>query len=133
MATNVLVIEDNEQNRYMITFLLEQNGFVVRSAPDGPRGIDMARASTPDVVLLDIQLPGMHGYDVARALREVPELRDLPIVAVTSHAMSGDRERALAAGCTGYIEKPIDPDTFIEEVRSYLSPPPAPSSTRAVP
>ena len=125
MASDVLVIEDNENNRYLLTFLLEKHGFTVRTAADGPRGLEMARTTPPDLVLLDIQLPTMHGYDVARALRGFPNLRDVPIVAVTSYAMSGDRERALSAGCTGYIEKPIDPDSFVDEIRGYLSGPPS--------
>jgi len=111
-----LLIEDNEQNRYLLTFLLEKGGHSVVSAADGPAGLVMAREHRPDVVLLDIQLPTMHGYDVAEALRSMPELDATPIIAVTSHAMPGDREQALAAGCDGYIEKPIDPLTFVAEV-----------------
>lgn len=119
-AATILLIEDNEQNRYLATFLLEQSGHAVRSAPDGIAGIAAASAMAPDVVLLDIQLPTMDGYAVARALRQLAHLRDTPIVAVTSYAMPGDREKCLAAGCTGYIEKPIDPDTFVPEVEAYL-------------
>ncbi len=115
---NVLVIEDNELNRYLLTFLLEHRGHRVRSATDGPAGIALAKALLPDLILLDIQLPTMHGYDVAAALREVESVGNIPIIAVTSHAMAGDREKALAAGCSGYIEKPIDPDTFVDEVES---------------
>jgi two-component system cell cycle response regulator DivK len=115
----VLLIEDNEQNRYLATFLLEAKGYKVIFAPDGPRGIETAQAMTPDVILLDIQLPTMDGYSVARALREVGSLRGVPIVAVTSYAMAGDREKALAAGCNGYIEKPIDPETFVAEMESF--------------
>lgn len=111
-----LLIEDNEQNRYLLTFLLENGGHSVVSAADGPAGLVMAREHRPDVVLLDIQLPTMHGYDVAEALRSMPELDTTPIIAVTSHAMPGDRDQALAAGCDGYIEKPIDPETFVAEV-----------------
>ncbi len=125
MRPNVLLIEDNDQNRYLLTFLLERHGFDVTTAPDGPKGIDLARVMQPDLVLLDIQLPTMHGYDVAQALRKEPSCRTVPIVAVTSYAMPGDRERALMAGCTGYIEKPINPDTFVDEVSAFL---PAPES-----
>lgn len=123
MRTAVLLIEDNPQNRYLLTFLLEKHGFDISSAPDGPRGLELARVMTPDLVLLDIQLPTMHGYDVAAALRKEPSCRTVPIVAVTSYAMPGDRERAMAAGCTGYIEKPIDPDTFVDEVTAFLATP----------
>lgn len=118
----VLLIEDNDQNRYLVTFLLERHGFEVAWARDGLGGIEMAQEIEPDVILLDIQLPTMHGYDVATRLRANTRLASTPIVAVTSYAMPGDRERALASGCTGYIEKPIDPDTFVAEVESYLVP-----------
>jgi len=117
------MIEDNEQNRYLATFLLERNGYRVESAPDGPQGIAVAASLDPVMILLDIQLPKMDGYAVARALREIRELDATPIVAVTSYAMPGDREKALAAGCTGYIEKPIDPDTFVESLQRQGLPP----------
>ncbi|MCC6522331.1 MAG: response regulator [Polyangiaceae bacterium] len=122
MKRTILVIEDNEHNRYLVTFLLEQHGYRVRSETDGRRGIEAARAEVPDLILLDIQLPGMDGYAVAQALRGHPELRTIPIVAVTSYAMPGDRERALAAGCTGYIEKPIDTETFVVALAAALGP-----------
>lgn len=116
---NILVIEDNEQNRYLLTFLLQMRGHKVSAAVDGLSGIQMALELRPDIILLDIQLPAMHGYDVAAALRGKPELDHVPIVAVTSYAMPGDREKALESGCDGYIEKPIDPDTFVNDVESY--------------
>jgi two-component system cell cycle response regulator DivK len=120
MTATVLMIEDNEQNRYLATYLLEHHGFIVAAALDGPQGIALAASLLPDLILLDIQLPGMDGYDVARALRQLDGLRSAPIIAVTSYAMAGDREKALASGCDGYIEKPIDPDTFVSEVSSYV-------------
>ncbi len=120
MKPRALVIEDNEQNTYLVRFLLERSGIEVEAAPDGPAGIALASRAAPDVILLDIQLPGMDGYEVARALRSIPSLATTPIVAVTSYAMVGDRERCLAAGCTGYIEKPINPDTFVAEVLAYV-------------
>jgi CheY-like chemotaxis protein len=121
MKARILLIEDNEQNRYLATFLLETRGHGVSAAVDGPQGIRQARQQRPDLVLLDIQLPTMDGYAVARALRADPDLAAIPIVAVTSYAMPGDREKALAAGCTGYIEKPIDPDTFVDEIERFLA------------
>ena len=121
MSRNILLIEDNEQNRYLTAFLLEQRGYRIAWASDGPAGIAMARSETPDLILLDIQLPLMSGYEVARALRALHSLRKTPIVAVTSYAMSGDRERCLAAGCDGYIEKPIDPETFVTEIERFLN------------
>ena len=120
MKGTVLVIEDNEQNIYLVTFILEKHGYKVIQARDGREGIEVAKQTTPDLILLDIQLPVMDGYDVARELRSNPEIYDVPIVAVTSYAMVGDRERVLAAGCNGYIEKPIDPETFIEDVEQHL-------------
>lgn len=122
MSRSILIIEDNEQNRYLVTFLLERHGYTVHSAIDGMQGIDVARASSPDLILLDIQLPAMDGYAVARALRQVSGLDAVPIVAVTSYAMPGDRERAIAAGCTGYIEKPIDPTTFVSTIELAFAP-----------
>lgn len=119
MNITVLIVEDNEQNRYLLTFLLEQNGFRVVSAVDGASALELVPALKPDLILLDIQLPGMDGYEVAAALRAMAQVRDTPIVAVTSYAMVGDRERALSAGCSGYMEKPIDPDTFVAEVARF--------------
>lgn len=120
MNRSILLIEDNEQNRYLLTFLLEQNGYKVWSFADGKHGIEAARSINPVLILLDIQLPTMDGYAVARALREDDTLKDIPIVAVTSYAMPGDRERALESGCTGYIEKPINPETFLAEMERSL-------------
>ncbi|MEX2607011.1 MAG: response regulator [Kiritimatiellia bacterium] len=122
MKRTVLLIEDNQQNRYLATFLLEQKGFKVVAASDGPIGIDLACAGRPDIILLDIQLPSMDGYTVATRLREHPDLRTTPIIAVTSYAMMGDREKAIDSGCNGYIEKPINPETFALEIASYLPP-----------
>lgn len=116
MSRQVLVIEDNEQNIYMITYLLEHAGLEVIQARDGRTGVALARERRPDLIILDIQLPVLDGYEVARRLRAEPTLADVPIVAVTSFAMAGDRERILAAGCTDYLEKPINPDTFVKSV-----------------
>jgi two-component system cell cycle response regulator DivK len=121
MSRSILLIEDNEQNRYLVTFLLERSGYQVLAVADGPRGIETARTLVPALILLDIQLPTMDGYAVARALRQNEALQRVPIVAVTSYAMPGDREKALEAGCTGYIEKPINPDTFVAEMEQALS------------
>ena len=115
----ILLIEDNEQNRYLATFLLGQAGCEVVHAATGTLGIELARTGVFDRVLLDIQLPYMNGYDVARTLRALPHLAHVPIVAVTSYAMPGDREKALAAGCDGYLEKPINPETFVADARSF--------------
>jgi CheY-like chemotaxis protein len=121
MKTKVLVIEDNEQNLYLITFILEKNDYEVIQARDGQEGIDLAGRVNPAMIILDIQLPVMDGYEVARQLSAKAETKDIPIIAVTSYAMVGDREKTIAAGCTGYIEKPIDPGTFIDEIEKYLT------------
>jgi len=120
MKKKILYIEDNEQNLYLVTFILEKHGYAVFSATDGQEGIDLAASISPDLILLDIQLPRMDGYAVARNLRVNPDLAATPIVAVTSYAMAGDRDKALAAGCTGYIEKPINPDTFMQQVEQHF-------------
>ena len=116
----ILVIEDQEQNQYLMKYLLEANGFQVVLASDGREGLLAAAASKPNLILLDIQLPGMSGHDVARILQSDSRLSTIPNAAVTSYAMPGDKEKALDAGCNGYIKKPIDPDTFITEIESYL-------------
>lgn len=120
MTRRVLLIEDNEQNRYLATFLLENAGFSVTAAADGPAGLATALREQFDMILLDVQLPGMDGYAVARSLRADPALARVPIVAVTSYAMAGDREQIMASGCDGYMEKPINPATFVAEVSRHL-------------
>lgn len=121
MKTIILLIEDNEKNRYLTTFLLEKHGYQVYVAVDGRSGIDLAYQIKPALILLDIQLPEMDGYAVALELTKNKQFQ-IPIVAVTSYAMAGDRERILAAGCIGYIEKPINPETFVTEIEQYLLP-----------
>lgn len=120
MRGRILYIEDNEQNLYLITYLLKASDYEVLQARSGEEGIGMAGERLPDLILLDIQLPGMDGYEIARRIRTNPDLRQVPIVAVTSYAMVGDKEKALAAGCDGYIEKPIDPITFLSQMEAHL-------------
>lgn len=129
MKRTVLLIEDNPQNRYLVTYLLEQNGFAVVTANDGKQALERIVAGRPDIILLDIQLPERDGYAVASDLRALPELLSTPIIALTSYAMMGDRERAIAAGCDGYMEKPIDPEAFINDISAFL--PPAPDAEDA--
>jgi two-component system cell cycle response regulator DivK len=121
MKKSILIIEDNERSLYLMTFILEKHGYEVIHARDGLGGIELASRVKPTLIILDIQLPGMDGYAVARELRNNPALADMPIVAVTSYAMAGDRERILAAGFAGYIEKPINPEVFVSEIEQYLS------------
>ena len=120
MKPKTLIIEDNEQSLYLFTFVLEKHGYEVIQARAGQEGIEKACREKPALILLDIQLPGMDGYEVVLRLKEKPESRDIPVVALTAHAMAGDRERALEAGCAGYIEKPINPETFMTEVEQHL-------------
>ena len=122
MKPKILLIEDHEQNRYLATFLLEKHGYAVVSASDGRAGIELAKTANPALILLDIQLPLMDGYTVARELRSELALRNIPIIAVTSYAMVGAREKSLAAGCNRYLEKPINPDTFVTEIERFLPP-----------
>ena len=125
MKAKILLVEDNEQNRYLATFLLEQRGHEVLHAASGPQGLELAASWRPDLILLDIQLPGMDGHAVARALKSDPLLKAIPVVAVTSYAMTGDREKVFAAGAEGYLEKPIEPATFVDAVERFLRPPAA--------
>jgi len=120
MKGTILVIEDNANNMYLVTFILEKYGYKVVQAWEGQTGIALARKILPELILMDIQLPMMDGYAVARELTKNGEMKNVPIVAVTSYAMVGDRERALEAGCVGYIEKPINPATFVAEIEQYL-------------
>ena len=122
MGRKVLIIEDNEQNMYMVTYLLESSNYEVIQAFSGAEGIQKAKEVQPDIILLDIQLPEMNGYDIARALKKNEKLYDTPIIAVTSYAMVGDKEKALEAGAIGYIQKPIEPDTFVSQMEEFLPP-----------
>jgi two-component system cell cycle response regulator DivK len=121
MKKTILIIEDNGQTLYLLTFILKKHGYDVVQARDGRTGVELAGQVLPALILLDIQLPVLDGYEVARELRHNPALADVPIIAVTSYAMVGDRERILAAGCTDYIEKPIDPDTFMAQIEQWLA------------
>jgi two-component system, cell cycle response regulator DivK len=121
MTRKVLVIEDNQENMYLMKFLLEHNDFAFYGADNGLKGIEMACDILPDLIILDIQLPGMDGYDVAEELGKKKQLAKTPVIAVTSYAMVGDKERAISSGATGYIEKPINPDTFIAEIKRFFT------------
>jgi CheY-like chemotaxis protein len=116
----ILVIEDNPDNLLLVKMLLSPLKVHLHTATDGPSGIAAARLEPFDLILLDIQLPGMDGYQVVKALRAIPEIASTPIMAITSYAMSGDREKALLEGFTEYIEKPINPDTFTDTVAAFI-------------
>ena len=115
----VFIIEDNEQNLYLEKYLLEKNGYDVEFATNGFEGLRKLENIFPDLILLDIQLPQMDGYEVAKRIRIMEKHKNTAIVAVTSYAMAGDKEKALESGCNGYIEKPINPETFISEIEKF--------------
>jgi two-component system cell cycle response regulator DivK len=117
----ILVVEDNEQNLELVLYLLEEARLPVNVARTADEARAAWRREVPSLVLLDMHLPGIDGMALVRELREDPRTVALPVVAVTAHAMRGDRERFLAGGCNGYIAKPIQPATFVDEVRAYLS------------
>ena len=120
MKKTILVVEDNETNLYLIRFILKKNEYEVIEARDGAEGVELAVKKKPDLIIMDIQLPGIDGLEATKKIRESEADGEIPIVALTSYAMLGDREKALAAGCTGYIEKPINPETFINEIRILM-------------
>lgn len=116
----ILLVEDNPVNRRLAEFLLRSHGYVVREAATAQEAFQIMKTDRPDLIVMDIQLPGMDGLEVTKKLKEDPALREIPVVAVTSYAMTGDREKALAAGCVGYVTKPIDKSIFLQEVDSHL-------------
>ena len=115
-----LVIEDNENNMELITFILEESNYRTLRAETGHKGVDLALQERPDFIILDIQLPDIMGTEVLKMIRSSEIGRSIPIIAMTSYAMAGDRENLLAAGCDGYIEKPIDPVTVINQIEKIV-------------
>jgi two-component system cell cycle response regulator len=120
MATRILIIEDNQANLKLMVFLLKSFGYTPLAATDGEEGLEIARREVPDLIICDVQLPKLDGYEVARQLKSHPTLHAIPLIAVTALAMVGDRDRVMAAGFNGYISKPIKPRTFVEEVEAFL-------------
>ncbi len=120
MSAKILLAEDNASNRYLATYLLTNAGYTVVSAQNGHDALRLAQAEHPDLVLMDIQMPEMDGYETARRMRADSQLAHIPIVAVTSYAMTGDRAKALEMGFVGYIEKPIQPLNFASQISKYL-------------
>jgi two-component system cell cycle response regulator DivK len=118
---NILVVEDNQDNREMVVKVLKFNGYEVVEAVDGEEAIEKARAEDPDLILLDIFLPKMDGYEVTRRLKGDTRLKNIPIIALTAHAMKGSMEEALAAGCDGYISKPINVRELPEQLEHFLT------------
>ena len=117
----LLLVEDNMVNRRMAQFLLKSRGFVVIEAVTGEEAIQLARAERPDLIIMDLQLAGIDGFTATRAIKADPATRHIPVVAMTAYAMSGDRERALEAGCDGYITKPIDTKEFPATIARHLA------------
>jgi CheY-like chemotaxis protein len=117
----ILVVEDNDANKLLASAVLEREGYTVEVAGSSEEALERLSANVPDLILMDVQLPGRDGLSLTRQLKGDPATAGIPIVALTALAMAGDRERTLEAGCLGYIAKPIDTRTFAEEVRKFLS------------
>ncbi len=116
----ILLVEDNEMNRDMLSRRLERRGYQVLIAVDGGQGVAMAQSEAPDLILMDMSLPVLDGWEVARQLKAAPETRGIPIIALTAHAMVGDREKALEAGCDDYDTKPIEFPRLVEKIEALL-------------
>jgi two-component system cell cycle response regulator DivK len=121
MTKRILVVEDTEDNRQIIRDLLTSVGYELLEAVDGEEGVAMAQAHAPDLILMDIQLPVIDGYEATRRIRAIPALAQVPIIAVTSYALSGDETKARAAGCDGYVAKPFSPRQLLAKIREFLS------------
>jgi len=116
----ILYIEDNLENRLLVKRILEVEGYKVVEAASGLAGLSTAKTIQPDLILMDINLPELDGYELTKRLRQIKHLADVPIIAMTANVMKGDREKTLAAGCDGYIQKPIDVDELPAQVAHYL-------------
>jgi len=117
----ILLVEDNEMNRDMLSRRLERRGFQVVIAIDGQQGVDLARSEAPDLILMDMSLPVLDGWEATRQLKGVAETRAIPIIALTAHAMAGDREKALEAGCDDYDTKPIELPRLLGKIDALLA------------
>lgn len=118
--TKVLIVEDNEMNRDMLTRRLERRGYVVMSAIDGPEGIAMARASSPDVILMDVALGAMDGWEATIILQADPATRQIPVIALTAHALESDRRRSIEVGCVDFETKPVSLNDLIEKIEKHI-------------
>ncbi|MBN1193510.1 MAG: response regulator [Coriobacteriia bacterium] len=114
VAPRILIVEDNPQNRYLLTFLLEKNGYELQVAEDAELGLKMLEEAEPDVILMDMQLPKIDGYEATRRIKADERFRNIPLVALTAHSMRGDRIRAIEAGCDEFVTKPVDADGLLE-------------------
>jgi len=120
MTAHILVIEDNAANLELIRYLLSYSGYTVLQARDGTEGVDMARREQPDLVICDLQLPELDGYEVLQSLREDPTSAATIIVAVTAFSMPNDKQKVITVGFNGYLSKPIDPEMFVQQIEAYL-------------
>ncbi len=120
LGQTVLLVEDNEDNRIIYSTVLRHVGYDVVEAEDGVQAVALARSTLPDVILMDISIPGMDGWEATRILRQDPATKDIPIIALTAHALADDRERALQMGFTAYLAKPVEPRTVVAEVRRWI-------------
>jgi two-component system cell cycle response regulator DivK len=120
-ARRVLVVEDEEDNMNLFVQILHFHGCEALRARDGREAITVAQRELPDLILMDLSLPALDGWEATRAIKDIPDLAGIPVVALTAHAMVGDREKALEAGCDGYISKPIEVTSFYEELLGYMS------------
>jgi len=120
MAAKILLVEDNEMNRDMLSRRLQRRGYEVLTAVDGESGLALTRSDTPALVLMDMSLPGIDGWEATRRLKADPATRAIPVIALTAHAMAGDREQALAAGCDDFDIKPIDLDRLLGKIEALL-------------
>jgi two-component system cell cycle response regulator DivK len=120
MSRRILVVEDTEDNRQILRDLLTHAGFELIEAQDGETGVRMAAEHRPDLILMDIQLPVMDGYEATRRIKASPELAHIPVIAVTSYALSGDDSKAMAVGCSGYVAKPFSPRALLAKIREFL-------------
>ena len=120
MSKTILVVEDHEDNRRILRDLLTSSGFVVIEATTGIEGVQLTKSHLPDLILMDIQLPGIDGYEATRQIKADPSLKDIPIIVVTSYALSGDAKKAFEAGCDGYIAKPYSPREMLRRIQKIL-------------
>ena len=120
MTKRILIIEDQEDNRTIMRDLLTGAGFELIEAADGEEGVKLAQSERPDLILMDIQLPVIDGYEATRRIKAIVELKSIPIIAVTSYALSGDEAKTRAAGCDGYVAKPFSPRQLLAKVREFL-------------
>jgi len=120
MRATILYVEDNFDNRMLVRRVLEAEGYRVVEAEDGTQGIERLKSEIPDLVLMDINLPEVDGYEVTKRFKQLPSMAKVPVIAMTANVMKGDREKTLAAGCDGYIPKPIDIDTLPDQIAKFL-------------